>query len=203
MASAFFYGILIHPKILKRVLNNDASHLQICPAILTNYTRHQVKFADYPAIVPSERSQVIFGRELTPEEKSVRGTLVTGLTTMDIAFLDVFEGNEYVRSQVQVHPLGTFAPIPATSEAQDSLPVPTMSAAAAATSESEQAQTLLPAQTYVWNVQDSRLDEKLWSYDEFVIKNAWKWIDSDSGAQSATNKDFVEVDRARESCARR
>jgi hypothetical protein len=73
-----------------------------------------------------------------------------------------------------------------------------MSAAAAATSESEQAQTLLPAQTYVWNVQDSRLDEKLWSYDEFVIKNAWKWIDSDSGAQSATNKDFVEVDRARE-----
>ena len=35
MASAFFYGILLHPKILKRVLNNDASHLQICPAILT------------------------------------------------------------------------------------------------------------------------------------------------------------------------
>ena len=35
MASAFFYGILIHPKILKRVLDNDASHLQICPAVLT------------------------------------------------------------------------------------------------------------------------------------------------------------------------
>lgn len=34
MASAFFYGILMHPKILKRVLHNDASHLQICPAIL-------------------------------------------------------------------------------------------------------------------------------------------------------------------------
>ena len=35
MASAFFYGTLMHPKILKRVLHNDASHLQICPAILT------------------------------------------------------------------------------------------------------------------------------------------------------------------------
>jgi hypothetical protein len=34
MTSAFFYGILMHPKILKRVLHNDASHLQICPAIL-------------------------------------------------------------------------------------------------------------------------------------------------------------------------
>lgn len=34
MTSAFFYGTLMHPKILKGVLNNDASHLQICPAIL-------------------------------------------------------------------------------------------------------------------------------------------------------------------------
>ena len=34
MASAFFYGTLMHPKILKRVLHNDASHLQICPAVL-------------------------------------------------------------------------------------------------------------------------------------------------------------------------
>jgi hypothetical protein len=51
------------------------------------------QFADYPAIVPSERSEALFGRELTPDESSVRGTLVTGLTAMDIAFLDVFEGN--------------------------------------------------------------------------------------------------------------
>jgi hypothetical protein len=35
MTSAFVYGTLMHPKILKGVLNNDAIHLQICPAILT------------------------------------------------------------------------------------------------------------------------------------------------------------------------
>jgi hypothetical protein len=35
MASAFFYGTLMHPIILERVLNNDASHLKICPAILS------------------------------------------------------------------------------------------------------------------------------------------------------------------------
>jgi len=32
--SAFFYGILLHPKILKRVIGNDGSHLEICPAVL-------------------------------------------------------------------------------------------------------------------------------------------------------------------------
>jgi hypothetical protein len=53
MASAFFYGTLMHPKILKRVLHNDASHLQICPAILmvgpstSNDMRH-VQLLIYP-----------------------------------------------------------------------------------------------------------------------------------------------------------
>lgn len=32
--SAFFYGTLLHPKILKRVIGNDGSHLEICPAVL-------------------------------------------------------------------------------------------------------------------------------------------------------------------------
>ncbi len=49
--------------------------------------------ADYPAIVPLERSRALLGRELTSEENCVRGTLVSGLTAEDIAILDVFEGN--------------------------------------------------------------------------------------------------------------
>ena len=32
--SAFFYGTLLHPKILTRVIGNDGSHLDICPAVL-------------------------------------------------------------------------------------------------------------------------------------------------------------------------
>ncbi|KAI0247957.1 hypothetical protein BJV78DRAFT_860080 [Lactifluus subvellereus] len=202
MATAFFYGILIHPKILKRVLDNDASHLRICPAILKNYTRFQVKFADYPAIVPSERSEALLGRELTPDESSVRGTLVTGLTSTDIAFLDVFEGNEYIRSQVLVHPLGPFTPVPATSdseeegeETEDSLPVPA-GISPLRRSAGEAAQTV-PAQSYVWCVEeDSRLDSKLWSYEEFLRKNAWKWIDEDP--ESEAEKDYAEVDKIRE-----
>jgi hypothetical protein len=103
---------------------------------------------------------------------------------------------EYVRSQVLVHPLGSFTPVPAASEEQaveEGLSFPTVAAAAG---DAEQAQTVLPAQTYVWCHEDSRLDEKLWSYDEFARKNAWKWIDD--GAQSGTNKDYTELDRERE-----
>ena len=51
------------------------------------------QYADYPAILPSERGEALLGRELTPEENSVRGTLVSGLTGEDITLLDVFEGN--------------------------------------------------------------------------------------------------------------
>ncbi|KAI9443661.1 hypothetical protein BJY52DRAFT_1157182 [Lactarius psammicola] len=194
MTSAFFYGALMHPKILKRVLNNDASHLKICPSILSDYMRHKVKNADYPAILPCERSRAILGRELTSEENNIRGTLVSGLTAEDVALLDVFEGDArrsliilsgqlYVRLQVLVHPLGPFTPVPVdaanSGAAEDSLipadlpPLPVAS---------ELTQTV-PAQTYMWGRNDSDLDKELWSFDEFVQKNAWKWIDHGAGPQ--------------------
>lgn len=31
---AFFYGTLMHPEILKRVVGNEGTHLEICPAVL-------------------------------------------------------------------------------------------------------------------------------------------------------------------------
>ncbi|KAI9446145.1 hypothetical protein H4582DRAFT_1903858 [Lactarius indigo] len=183
MPSAFFYGALMHPKILKRVLENDASHLKICPSILPDYMRHKVKNADYPAILPCEKSKALLGRELTSEESCIRGTLVSGLTAEDVALLDAFEGDQYVRLQVFVHPLGPFTPMPAdvvTSGAvEDSLipadPQPLPAA-------SELAQTV-PAQTYAWGREDSDLDKELWSFDEFVQKNAQKWIDHGAGPQ--------------------
>jgi hypothetical protein len=33
-AKAFFYGTLMHPEVLKRVIGNDGAHLEICPAVL-------------------------------------------------------------------------------------------------------------------------------------------------------------------------
>jgi hypothetical protein len=58
----------------------------------------RVKFADFPAIIPGGRSKTLLGRELTAEENSIRGTLVTGLTADDIAFLDTFEGHVRIPS---------------------------------------------------------------------------------------------------------
>jgi hypothetical protein len=49
--------------------------------------------ADYPAIVPSERSRAVLGRELTSEENNIRGMLVSGLTVEDVSVLDAFEGD--------------------------------------------------------------------------------------------------------------
>ena len=48
-----------------------ARKLKIRPAILHGYCRHQVKYVDYPGIIPEDG-------------KSVKGTYVTGLTEEDI-----------------------------------------------------------------------------------------------------------------------
>ena len=42
----------------------------------------------------SGRGKALLGRELTSEENSVRGTLVSGLTGKDLAFLDCFGASE-------------------------------------------------------------------------------------------------------------
>lgn len=52
-----------------------------------------VKGALYPAIVPYSLSRSMFDRDLAPEEISVRGLLVSGLTEEEVRLLDVFEGD--------------------------------------------------------------------------------------------------------------
>jgi hypothetical protein len=41
--SAFFYGTLLHPEVIRRVIGNTGDHLQVAPAILLDFTRHHVK----------------------------------------------------------------------------------------------------------------------------------------------------------------
>jgi hypothetical protein len=51
---AFFYGTLMHPEILKRVIGNDGSHLEICPAVLmaSNLDVHNDRSPDWMWIIP-------------------------------------------------------------------------------------------------------------------------------------------------------
>ncbi|TFK75220.1 hypothetical protein BDN72DRAFT_832572 [Pluteus cervinus] len=90
---AFFYGTLMHPVILKRVIHNEGLHLSICPAVLLEHTRHKVQRQDYPGVVPYSRGKTLFERDLELEERCVRGTLVVGLTEADLRYLDMFEGS--------------------------------------------------------------------------------------------------------------
>ncbi|TFK75030.1 hypothetical protein BDN72DRAFT_832739 [Pluteus cervinus] len=180
--TAFFYGTLMHPKILRTVIRHNGSQLQICPAILLEHTRHKVKWAEYPGVVPYSRSsKSLFTRELEPEERCVRGTLVTGLTEADLGRLDYFEGPDYGRQNVQVHKLGEMMSLDSyqldEQASGDLLPTTPQALPDREVLTSESGQT--DAQTYVFK-DISELEAEMWSFEEFVKENAWKWYRSDS-----------------------
>ncbi|PFH57460.1 hypothetical protein XA68_15034 [Ophiocordyceps unilateralis] len=94
--SAFFYGTLMAPEIFFSVCYGTRRPPQpirdlhtFTPAILDGHCRHRVQLADYPAIVPEK-------------DHSVRGIYATGLTDANMHKLDLFEGDEYERVEVQV-----------------------------------------------------------------------------------------------------
>ncbi|TCD65235.1 mitochondrial Homoaconitase [Steccherinum ochraceum] len=172
--TAFFYGTLIHPAILRRVIGHSGPDLQICPALLL--------------------SKTIFQRDLSQEENSVRGSLVTGLSDEDVRLLDIFEGDEYSRDTVSVYPLASFTPLSSSSSSKlsedhtivpDTIPsIPPLS-------------TLPPpisAQTYVWVDPVTSLEPRIWEYADFVRDSAWKWV----GSEAQGMQEYVEVDKRRE-----
>ncbi|KAF4614155.1 hypothetical protein D9613_007797 [Agrocybe pediades] len=168
--TAFFYGTLMHPKILKAVIRNNGSHLKVCPAVLLDHTRHEVKYNDYPGVVSIEKGAGLFERPLTQEERSVRGTVVTGLTDSDMTALDNFEGDEYIRRKVQVHSLGPFVDV-ATHPVHDEALIPPNPPPIPDIFNLPQA---ISAETYIYT-DVTCLKPDLWSYSEFVKNNAWKW----------------------------
>lgn len=111
--SLFFYGTLLHPAVLRRVIGHDGNELKHQTAVLfvrpfyrynplpgvnrsQGYTRHHVKKEDYPAILSWDQAQSLYpSSEAQPqeEERFVRGALVTGLNGVDVELLDVFEGD--------------------------------------------------------------------------------------------------------------
>lgn len=80
----------------------------LTPAVLDDYSRHRVKHADYPGIVPEEGH-------------SVRGVFATGLTDANMVKLDYFEGSEYERKKVKVKVLKTVDGKEAEGEERDAI----------------------------------------------------------------------------------
>ncbi|KAL0943767.1 AIG2-like family protein [Colletotrichum truncatum] len=94
--TAFFYGWQMEPKVFFTVTQGNGRPPQVIkdlytftPAVLDNYTRHRVKFADYPGMIPEEGGSVL-------------GIYATGLTDANVLKLDLFEGSEYEKRIVTV-----------------------------------------------------------------------------------------------------
>lgn len=112
----FFYGTLIHPAILAKVIGNAGAHVEVCPAVLPGYALHHVRGEDYPGLVPQHVSEAVCAARKGPISssseprpqpqplKAVRGTLARGLRLADVRRLDAFEGDEYKRVGVYVLP---------------------------------------------------------------------------------------------------
>jgi len=142
-------------------------------------------------MIPYSESRILFkGRELTLEEKSVRGTLISGLNQEDVNLLDTFEGDEYTRETVLVHPLNDFVPL-LDNDAHDSDIVPFTP------SDIPSLDSLKPpisAQTYIWIGGVHLLKPDLWNYAEFVRENARHWV----GKGAEDQEDYIEVDKRRQ-----
>jgi hypothetical protein len=150
----FFYGTLMSPAVLSRVLFGSSTpsalsttHRPLAdplPALLPDFQRSRVRHADYPAIVPKP----------SLENACVRGAVVTGLTQGDTWRLDIFEGHEYQRRTVKVQILG----------------------------EGDVVEEI-EAQTYVWIAGESRLEAEEWDFEHFVREKMWRWSGEKSGVE--------------------
>ncbi|KAF9691348.1 hypothetical protein EKO04_010834 [Ascochyta lentis] len=166
--TAFFYGTLMAPPVLHRVIWGSptpptpahAALLSIRPAKLHAHQRRKVRLADYPAVVPSA------------PENEVRGTLVEGLTDGDLWRLDIFEGSEYERQKLKVKVLASKGRA-GDPEHKDV--------------EGEERD----AQTYIWIAGDHRLETEEWDFDHFVKEKMSTWV-----GREAADEGFQDVDDA-------
>ncbi|KIO28353.1 hypothetical protein M407DRAFT_243035 [Tulasnella calospora MUT 4182] len=167
--TAFFYGTLMHPKILKRVITHEGAELEVAAAILFDHTRFHVKYCDYPAVISSDiASQVIGDGTLADDDKAVRGVAVKGLTSKDIELLDVFEGDEYSRDEVFCAPITEFNRLSAVDTQQLLAKSGTLPSPSSAT---------VPTFVYKWKAPATRLSSEIWNYNRFLEENVWRWLD--------------------------
>ena len=78
----FFYGTLLDSDVAALVLGRRLPPAAFMPATLAGYVRRRAKGASYPIVVRDLRGEV-------------RGALVGGLSSRDVARLSAFEGPRY------------------------------------------------------------------------------------------------------------
>jgi hypothetical protein len=104
---------------------------------------------------------------------------------------------EYIRKEVHVHAVGRLTALPSDAAISSEATAAEGSLIPVALPPLPSADKLaqpVPAQTYVWHTKDSYLEKELWSFDEFVQNNAYKWI----GPDAKGNEDYEKVDVVKE-----
>lgn len=164
----FFYGTLVHPAILSKIIGHAGSTLSIQPAILPRHELHHVVGQDYPALLTLERSESVAaeGKHLG----AVRGTVVRGLGPEDVRRLDAFEGDEYVRVRVRIVPDPESPALANDVRPRDAL------AGVLAQLDPARVKALLArgddgeeeAQAYLWRAPLDLLEARVWDFAEFA-----------------------------------
>ncbi|OJJ69403.1 hypothetical protein ASPBRDRAFT_130884 [Aspergillus brasiliensis CBS 101740] len=188
----FFYGTLMAPPILHRVIHGHSTPepwqkdlLTVKPAILHGYRRHRVRYADYPGIIPtSPPPSSTDGNDPTTTgddgEASVLGTVVWGLTDGDVYRLDRFEGSEYEKRVVRVRVLENHHHHHEGGNRGEAGEIQEVLVDAAETGGSEIKEgEEVEAVTYVWVAGKERLEDAEWDFEAFKRdKMAW-WVQAD------------------------
>lgn len=189
--SLFFYGTLVHPSILLRMIGHVGATLTVQPAVLEGYVLHHVKAEEYPGLVPVKESNQVMahaagaeqsllgGAQLpAPATAAVRGMLVHGLSGADVRKLDLFEGDEYIRTLVAVLPDEHVAPTTNDKRPRDASIEQVLSSLTP-----ERIQAILaqrppaqPCHVYRWHAPLSMLEPRVWTFETFMSSgNHQKW----------------------------
>lgn len=91
---SFFYGSLMFPKCISDIMHRadvDSIVRHLTPATLPHYRRHAIKWADFPAIIPSDQ----------PND-AVDGVLMFGLDRAEKSRLHAYEGRLYTVELAEV-----------------------------------------------------------------------------------------------------
>lgn len=107
---------------------------------------------------------------------------------------------EYAREIVRVHPLESIVPMNSAISPNASIPASNSTASAIAPAHPEplpsrdRLEPSIECHTYIWCRPLSELDKGLWTFDEFMQTNSWKWV----GSKADGNEDYQEVERRRQ-----
>lgn len=164
----------MEPRILYRVIYGtpeptawQKKQTTIRPALLRGFRRQQVRNADYPAIVPVQNPATI-----------VRGAFISGLSDLEVMYLDHYEGEQYKRQRVKVKLLKNLGL--EDDVAEESL----------ASLEGEE----VDAWTYVWSDSAKWLAEKDWNFDYFRKHRMQAWTGESSLTMESVDERFTAAD---------